>query len=289
MFMLVRVICPSVLFALSALFLPQGGTQKTALVTVIADASGPVRDLSARDFVVKEDNAKREVVSATSSDDPLSITLLLDTTQPAMGAQWPTQDVRGAVTTFVKTIKTASPDAQIALMQYSGASVTTVDFAAPAGDLDKAVQRLYPNPQATAVLLEALTDAGKKLAARPAPRRAIVVVDFNAPESSTERMMKVAVESVHNAGATVWPISVRGTKPTDAIREEVLNKITQANGGLRLSSVDATGLEGLLKSVANSLTSQYVVTFMRPNGSSPKATEFATTKGTKVLLTPFMR
>jgi hypothetical protein len=289
MFMLVRVICPSVLFALSALFLPQGGAQKTALVTVIADASGPIRDLAASDFVVREDNTKREVLSATGSDDPLSITLLVDTTQPAMGSQYPTQDVRNAIATFVKTIRAASPDAQIALMQYSGASVTTVDFSAPAGDLDKAVQRLYPNPQATAVLLEGLTDAGKKIAARPAPRRAIVVVDFNSPESSTEQQMKVAVDSVHNAGATVWPVSVRGTGPTVAIREEVLNKLTKANGGLRMSSVDSTGLEGLLKSVANSLASQYVVTFVRPNNSSPKATEFSTTRGAKVLLTPFMR
>ena len=288
--MVARVICPPVVLALSALLLPQGGAQKTALVTVVADAAGPVRDLTARDFVVHEDNAKRDVISASSSDDPLSIALLLDTTQPPMGVPYPTQDVRGALATFVKTIMAASPDAQIALMQYSGASVTTVDFAAPAGDMDKAIQRLYPNPQAMSVLLEALTDAGKKLKGRPAPRRAIVVVDFNAPESSAERTMKVAVESVHDAGATVWPISIRGTAPAAAAtREEVRNKLTQANGGMRLSAVDATSLEALLKSVANSLTSQYVVTFVRPNGSSPKTTEFATTKGTKVLLTPFMR
>jgi hypothetical protein len=286
--MVARVVCPSVLL-LSALLLPQTGAQKTALVTVVAEATGPIRDLSARDFVVREDNATREVVGASTADDPLSVTVLLDTSQPPMGVQYPTQDVRGALSTFVKILQAASPGVQIALMQYGGASVTTVDFTANAGDLDKAIQRLYPNPQAMAVLLEALTDAGKKLAGRPAPRRAIVSIDFNSPESSHEQMMKKAIDSVHDAGATLWAISVRGTAPTVAIREEVLNKLTKANGGLRLSSVDATGLEGMLKSVANSLSSQYVVTFVRPTGSSPKTTEFATTRGAKVLLTPFMR
>jgi hypothetical protein len=102
-------------------------------------------------------------------------------------------------------------------------------------------------------------------------------------------MMKKAIDSVHNAGATVWAVSVRGTAPAVQIREEVLNKLTKANGGMRLTSVDSTGLDGMLKRVANSLSSQYVVTFVRPSGSSPKTTEFATTRGAKVLLTPFMR
>jgi hypothetical protein len=286
--MVARVVSPVVLL-LSTLVLPQSGAQKTALVTVVADAAGPVRDLSAKDFIVREDNATREVVAASASDDPLSIAVLLDTTRPPMGVQYPIQDVRTAMSTFGKTVLAASPGAQIALMQFAGASVTKVDFTSNGGELDKVIQRLYPDLQATSVLLEGLADAGKKLSARPAPRRAIVSIDLNSPEASTEQMMKVAIESIHNAGATLWAVSVRGTAPTVAIREEVLNKVTKANGGLRLSSVDATGLEGMLKSVANSLASQYVVTFTRPNGSSPKTTEFATTRGAKVLLTPFMR
>jgi hypothetical protein len=286
--MVVRAVASSILI-LGTLWLPQNGTQKTALVTVVAEASGPVRELSARDFIVREDNSKREVVAVSAADEPLSIALLVDTTQPPMGVQYPTQDVRAAVSSFVKAIMAANPGAQIALMQYAGASVTTVDFTAQPADLDKAIQRLYPDLQATAVLLEALTDAGKKVAGRPAPRRAIVTIDFNSREASAEQMMKKAVDSVHDAGATLWAVSVRGTGPTVAIREEVLNKMTKANGGLRLSSVDASGLDAMLKSVANSLSSQYVVTFVRPNGSSPKTTEFATVGGAKVLLTPFMR
>jgi len=152
------------------------------------------------------------------------------------------------------------------------------------------------------VLLEALTDASKRLSQQPPPRRAIVSVDFNSQEGSAERSLKDSVEAVHKAGATLWPVSVRGsaTGATDLsgmkstfqpspIREEAFNKITQANGGMRLQAVDAPGLEPNLKIVANSLTSQYTITFVRPGGGTPKTTKIETSKGAKVLLTPWMR
>jgi VWFA-related protein len=265
--------------------------QKTALVTVAADAGKPVTNLTAKDFIVTEDGAKREVVDARLSDDPLSIVLLIDTTQPPMGVTHPTQDLRRAVTTFVRTVHTESPDAQIALGEFAGASVTMVDFTSNPADLDKGIARLAANPQSIAVLLEALVDAGKKLAARPAPRRAIVTVDFHSPEGSAEKTMKAAVTSIHDSGATLWPITVRGTTAAgdDPNREDVLNKATKANGGMRFSSIGASGLEANLKKVAASLTSQYVVTFARPGDGSVKATTFETVGGLKVLLTPFMR
>lgn len=265
--------------------------QKTALVTVVADGGTPIRNLTAKDFVVKEDGAKREVVDAQLSDEPLSIVLLIDTTQPPMGVTHPTQDLRTAATAFVKAVLAVSPDAQIAIGEFAGASVTTVDFTNKTADLEKGIARLVPNPQSIAVLLEGLVDAGKKLATRPAPRRAIVTVDFHSPEGSAERSMKAAITSIHDAGATLWPVTVRGTTAggDNPNREDVLNKASKANGGMRFSSIDASGLEGNLKKIAASLTSQYVVTFTHPGDSPAKSTTFETVGGQKVLLTPFMR
>ena len=45
----------------------------------------------------------------------------------------------------------------------------------------------------------------------------------------------------------------------------------------------------MLKSVANSLLSQYTVTFTRPVNTTVKSTQMETAKGGKVLLTPWMR
>ena len=101
--------------------------------------------------------------------------------------------------------------------------------------------------------------------------------------------MNQAAENIHKSGATVWKISIRGTSASSSNREEVLNVVTRASGGMRLTAVEATGLESMLKSVANSLLSQYTVTFTRPANAEVKSTQMETKKGGKVLLTPWMR
>jgi len=263
--------------------------QKIALVTVVADAKGPVKDLTAKDFVVTEDKANREVVDARLADEPLSIALLVDTTVPPVGVTPPTQDLRTSLAAFVKAIRASSPGAQISMAEFSGASVEKVKFGALPLTLDDAVAKVYPNQPGNAVLLEALVDGAKRLNEQPKPRRAIVSVDFNSQEGSAERTMKAAADEVHNAGATLWTVSMRGTTPQSVNREEVLNKITTANGGLRLTSIDASGLQPNLLIIANSLASQYEITFTRTGNDKPKSTTFATTKGGKVLQTPWMR
>jgi hypothetical protein len=267
----------------------QGGTQKMALVTVVAAAGAPIKDLSARDFVVREGRTTHEVVAAELAAEPLSISLLVDTTKPAMGVLAPIQELRSALSAFVKAVHSSSPDAQISLMEFAGASVTTVDFTAKAADLENAIRRLYPNHQSSAVLLEALGDAAKKLSTRPAPRRAIVSVDFNSTEHSGDRSMKQVPEEVHKSGATVWAISIRDTGASTSGREAILNAVTKANGGLRLTALEASALESLLKQVANSLISQYTVTFARPGSGPLGSIQMETTKGVKVLLSPWMR
>jgi VWFA-related protein len=262
---------------------------KSALVTVVAEAGAPIRDLKAGDFIVKEDGKKREVIDVKLADDPLSVALLIDTSQSPLGAARSPQDLRSAAAAFVKAIYAVNPDAAIALVKCGGAAVTTIDFTNKAGELDAAISRLYPDQQSSAVVLEALGDAGRMLAARPAPRRAIVSIDFNSSEGSNDRMVQQSADSVTNSGATLWAVSVRGTGPTSANREEVLNKMTKASGGKRFSSIDSSGLEGQLKNVAATLTSQYIVTFTHPGDGPAKSTTFETVGGPKVLLSPFMR
>ena len=182
-----------------------------------------------------------------------------------------------------------NPDARIALWQFASAAIVTVDFTNKTGDLETAISTLFPNQQTGAVLLEAAEAAGKQLAARPTSRRAIVTVDFSSPERSTDAKLQQAADSITNSGATLWAVSVRGMGGMSPNREELLDQMTKASGGKRYSSVDSSGLEAMLKKVAASLTSQYVVTFARPGDGPAKTTTFETVGGPKVLLTPFMR
>jgi hypothetical protein len=268
----------------------QGGAQKSALVTVIAESGAAIKDLTSKDFVVKEDNATREVVGAELASEALFISILIDTSQPPGGTPPSlTQDLRAAVAGFIKEVQKVSPDAQFSVAEFAGASVTTLDFTSKPDALEKTVMHLYPNQQGGAVLLESLTDASRKLSDKSTPRRAIVSIDFNSPEGSAEQSMKKVAEEVRKSGATVWAISIRDVAQSASSREAVLNAVTQASGGLRLTAVNSSGLEPALRKVADSLTSQYTVSFVRPGNGSPKSVRIETTKGMKVLATPWMR
>jgi von Willebrand factor type A domain len=276
----------SVAFGLAVVV--QTASQKSALVTVAADAAAPVKGLTASDFVVTEDKDKREVIGVEPATEPLFISLLVDTSQPPLGVQAPTRDLRTSVSTFVKMIQAANPESELSLTEFAGAAVTTVDFTKSGEALDKVIQKLFPNQQSSAVLIEALVDAGKKVAVKPAPRRAIVSIDFRSQEGSGDQSMKKAADEVKKSGATVWAISI-GNANSAPGREAVLNTVTQSSGGMRLTAFEPSALEGLLKQVANSLLSQYTVTFARPGEGQVKNLKMETTRGAKVLPTPWMR
>jgi VWFA-related protein len=260
----------------------------TALVTLVAEGGAPIRDLTAKDFVVKEGGKKLEVVDAQLAADPLSVALMLDTAQPARGSAAPTRDLRVGATAFVTAVHAVNPDAQIALWEFASAALETVPFTNKSDDLTAALAKLYSNQQSGAVLLEAADKAGRQLSSRRTRRRAIVTVDFTSPEASTDGMLQQAGDSIASSGATFWAVSVRGVGNTSANREELLDQMTKATGGKRYVSSDNTALEGMLKKVAASLTSQYLVTFTR-SGDGKKPVAFETVKGPKVLLTPFMQ
>jgi len=287
-----RLLC-TILVAVPIAGLAAPGRQdvvhKTALVTVFAEARGTVANLGPRDFVVREDRATRAVLDVRPATEPLFISLLVDTIRPPAGVLAATQDYRRGLAAFVSTIKRGNPDAQFAILTYAGATVTEIDFTSQAPMLDGYIQRLFPNRQADAVLIEAVVEGARKLGDKPSPRRAIVAVDFNSRDASAVPAMQQAAEIVNKSGATVWTVSVRSTSASSSHREDVLNVVTRSSGGTRLTIVQPTGLEAMLKSVANSLLSQYTVTFARPVNATVKSTQMETAKGGKVLLTPWMR
>jgi hypothetical protein len=264
--------------------------EKAALVTVIAEAAAPVRELTARDFIVKEGGKKLDVTDAHLASGSLSVALLVDIAQPAPGMPMPTSELRAGTAAFVKAVLTINPDAQISLWQVASAAMMSVDFTSKGADLESPIAHLYSSQQTSAVLLEALHAAGKQIAGRPGTRRAIVSVDFDSPEGSTGSMIQQSADSLTNSGATLWALSVRGSSGTaSAQREDVLEKMTKATGGRRYRLVAASALEPRLKNIAASLTSQYVVTFTRAGDGALKPLTFETTGGLKVLATPFMR
>ena len=178
----------------------------------------------------------------------------------------------------------------------------TVNFSRSTDDLMKAIQRLVPGQRASGVLFEALIDAGKALAKRTSPRRAIVATNF-AWQDSSAQIPKAVADDVLKSGATLWAATIQGPPDSSnfqigsgsvdnmmaANREIVLNNLTAMTGGLRLTGVSATGLSSMLTKIAHALAVQYEVTYARPDGPPAKLVQATATRGARALTAPWVR
>lgn len=264
--------------------------QKSYLVTVIPGDSGPLTTLKASDFVVREGDTVREVVLAEPSPFPLAVALLIDMTQPQLlETTQVARELRKGAATFVSTLRASQSNAKIALIEVGAGAQTTAGFDAAPEVLDAAVQRLLPAHPGDAIVLESIGKAAASLQSMQTPRRAIVVVDFNSSESASEDTFKRMTVPLQQSGATVWSVSVRLPRSNRSRREDALNRIAEVSGGLRQVANAASGLDAMLKKVAESLASQYIVNFTRPGDAPMKPLHMATRQGLKVHVSPMSR
>ena len=172
-------------------------------------------------------------------------------------------------------------------MNTAGAAVMVQDFTDNTQNLTRAFGRLIPSQRTGAVVVEALLDIGKAIGRQPGTRRAVVSIDFDSQDTSGAQGEDVAA-AIQGAGASVWAVSIRG-QGGSAMREAMLDAITEISGGLRLTAVTASALEQKLTAVARALTSQYLVTYQRPGGGSVTQVRAAAAKGSKFLATRIIR
>lgn len=273
-----------ILPAFQAAPVSQDMAKVTAVVSVVSADGLPVTGLTPADFVIRDEGTKREAVSADSlAQVPLYVTVLIDMAKPPMGMIPPVRDMRLAVGNFVAAVRAANPGTQISLVEVSGAPVPTVRFDAGEGALDAAVQKLSPGQNGDAVILEGIAEAARDLKDRPTIRRAIVSIDFGSPDTSAESANRAAIDGVLNAQVSLFAVSIRAPRQQTSRRESGLNAAVETSGGIKLTAVSATGLDAQLKTIAATLSSQYLVTFMRPGGVIKKLS-IETTRGQKALV-----
>jgi VWFA-related protein len=264
---------------------PQEHVVRTAYVTVLDASDAPITDLKPEEVLVLEDGNARAVTEIKPAPEPLTVALLVDTAKPVQGQQAPTRDLRVGLATFLKIVQGANPASKIAVMDTAGAAVMVQNFTDSTADLTRAANRLIPSARTSAVVLEALVDIGKVMAKQPGTRRAVVSVDFDSQDTSGVQGKDIA-QAIQTAGASVWAISIHGASGGSGQREAGLDAITEISGGLRLTGVGFATLESKLQIVAKALTSQYLVSYLRPaNTASVTQVRAAATRGAKFLAT----
>lgn len=262
--------------------------EKLVLVSVVAGEGQPAAGLTPADFVVTEEKDKVEVLEAVPAKDPLSIVLLVDKAVPE-GMAATTPEMRRALTAFVSAVQATEPAAQIAIYQVANAATPLVEFTSNRGALDRAIATFASGTEPGSGMLEGVIAAANLLQARPAPRRAIVCVSVGTSDGSNLLPDKVRGD-VRKSGATLWVVSVeRSSDASLTNRDTVWTRATVDSGGLRQNAVQASRVESPLKTVANSLVSQYTLKLSRKKDGAVKGFKGQTVNGSQVLFTHWMR
>jgi hypothetical protein len=241
---------------------------RTVYITILG-AQGPVSSgVRPVDLQVLEDGVEREITSVEPATGPTSTVVLLDSTRDASNA---IVHLRQATNDFAAAMFAASPTSRIALAEFGGRAMVTQPFTSSADDIGSAVSRLVANTDGSSLLNEGLIEVSRELGSEESPRRFIVTVNMEPTKEFSQSNFNDVANAVRESGATVYSIQIlRGGTDRDAGREQLLGALTANSGGmLRTTQVPQDNLSGLLGSIAQLATTQFAVTFTRPDGEAP--------------------
>jgi VWFA-related protein len=236
-------------------------------VSVVDSSGAPVKDLTAADFVVREDNAVREVLKAEPATAPIHLALLVDDSQAAGPA---IQQMRDGLNAFIDAM---AGKAEMALITFGERPTSVVEYTTSTEQLKKGVTRIFARAGSGAYLLDAIVDACRGLSRREADRKALVVVTLETSVEFSNLHYQNVLEQLDKCGATlhVLPVGTPSASQADEMRNRAqsLSEGTQRTGGRYDQILSEIALPDKLRQMSAELNNQYVVTYSRPETLIP--------------------
>jgi hypothetical protein len=289
----------------------QAGGNKTVYVAALDADKKPVAGLTKDSWGVREDGTDRTIVDLKPATDPLSVVLMIDTSQTSTAS---IADLRAGLEAFADTLFAGSAPVSLSIMDVAAADVMVATNKTTAADANKVLTKTFADRAGQAAILEGLVDASKALAKAPSARRAIVVVNMDGvPEFSTTPGQKV-IQAIVASGASVWAVTYQnpatmslmgntagsgagaaanggaqggvGAGNNGEIRDVLLQSVPEGTGGLRTLITVPSALRTTIPQVAADLVAQYALTYVRPDGPTPKNTQMAEMKPGVTVLFP---
>jgi VWFA-related protein len=246
---------------------PSERRTREVYVSVVDGSGKPVPGLTAADFVVREDNVVREVLAAGPATEPLTIALTVDDSQASTTA---IQFIRDGLKTFFTKL---DGKAQIALSTYGERPTPLVEYTDNTAQLQKGVGRLFARAGSGAYLLEALVELSRGIEKREAKRPIIVVVAVESGVEFSNLYHTKVLEALRRSGATLHVLAIGSpaSSDTDEMRNRNMSLAegTSLTGGRFDQILAESGLADRLAQLADEMTSQYVVSYSRPETLIP--------------------
>ena len=267
--------------AVVAVSADQRASRERGIVVSTALANGtPVTDLTAEEFVVREDAFAREVIRTSPAPPPSHVMILADDSD-SMQAQ--ITFLRSAIAKFVPRMAALKPPPQLALTTFGERPTKRAPFTPDSAAVEKAAKQLFSINGAGAYFLQAIVEACQDLRKRSAPSPVLVAfVSERSPEFSSDSR-KTIEKALQSAGASLWVVALQDTIHTDRSpegfeRAVVLGDVTVASGGLTRTVISGQGIESGFDGIASLLASRVLVVYARPEQTIPPTTIEVSTK-----------
>ena len=259
----------------------QRASRERGIIVSASLATGaPVTDLTATDFVVREDGLAREVIRVGPAPPPSHIALLADDSD---SMQFGIPFLRAGLNAFIKKAGAMKPAPQLSLMTFGERPTRRVAFGETNKPIEQAVMRIFSMAGSGAYFLQAVVETCQDLRKRNAPSPVIVAfVSEKSPEFSNDSRKQVAA-ALEFAGASLWIVSLQETSSADRSPEAyeravVLGDVTVFSGGMTRTILSMQAIEPGFDGLATLIAARYLVMYGRPEQTIPPTTIEVTSK-----------
>jgi hypothetical protein len=240
--------------------------QQTLYISAVDGNGNPVEDLSVDDVVVREDGRVREILSVTRATDPMDVALLVDTSAAAVAN---IQDLRRGVSAIIDAIDEPH---RVALVTLGARPRVVVDYTTNRERLIEAAESLFALSNDAGTRLDGIVEVAQGLQQRDTARAVIVPIVFDGIET-TRFYSNDVLAALERSGAALHAVTVgpgfnTGQEPSRSL-SEVWQRGTRESGGQRVTVLAPNALDTVLARIGVELSSQYRVTFGRPDSLIP--------------------
>ncbi len=253
----------------------------TAFVTVTGADGQPITDLSVGDFSVSQDGDDVELDSASITELPITVILVIDTSG-SMAADGKMTAVIEAASNFLDNLDEVD---QVGLISFNDA--VTVEQK-PSTSIDAAgaiIRRLEAVDGAGTCLYDAAYEAVSLATGAPTGRRAVLLLTDGVDETpsgevcSQHTVDEVIEHAQGNEGRNRVPIYTIGVGTVN-INPDELEEIAASTGGDALFAPAAGDVGGLFDTLSALLKNQYALTYRTETTSGQKTLTVTAGSGT---------
>ena len=240
-----------------------GGVDLTSVTVTVRNADGQlVNDLTGDDFQVTEDGLPQTVSQFTHDRIPISLGMLVDTSDSMFGKR--IEDARAAVDRFLFELLAADDEFFVMAFNHKPRILTT--WTHDADTVRQALDDLKPS--GSTALYDAVLIALPRLARRSRERGAIVVLSDGADTASDAALRDVTTAS-RSSDALIYAIAVDSPErqPINTrVNSAALTELTGTTGGRSIIVKSSGDLMTATGDIAEELNNQYLLGYVSSHG-----------------------